>query len=109
MVAPERELAATAPQPADAIPPRLRRRGGSPRQVLVISLIGTVALSLFASRDLSTWAERLSGGPLAKEVQRVAAAWDEALTALGFTWPHDTLRSVFSRFLDCNWGDVDEH
>ena len=100
----ERELPQTTPQPAaDAIPARLRRHGGSPRQVLVISLIGSVALALFGSRDLASWAERLGGGPLIEEVQGLASGWDQAMTALGLTGPHDKLRSAVIRLLDCEW------
>jgi hypothetical protein len=101
----ERELADPPPQPsADAIPAPLRRRGGSPRQVLLITLIGTAVLALFASRDLSSWAERLSG-PLAEQMQNIATGWDQAMTALGLTRPYDTLRSAMSHFLDCHWGN----
>ena len=53
-VAVERELSETpAPAPlttADAIPPALRRRGGTPRQVLALTVVGILALALFASR-----------------------------------------------------------
>jgi hypothetical protein len=100
----ERELADAAPQPnADAIPASLWQRGGSPRHVLIMSLIGTVVLGLFASRDLSFWAQRLSGGPLVEEVQSVTALWDEAAAALGLVLPQETLRSAVRRFLDCDW------
>ena len=99
----ERELADTPPQPsADAIPTSLRRRGGSPRQFLVIALVGTAVLGLFASRDLSSWAERLSG-PMAEQAQNFAAGWDQAMTTLGLTRPYDTLRSTMGHFLDCRW------
>jgi hypothetical protein len=100
----ERELADAAPQPnADAIPASLWQRGGSPRHVLIMSLIGTVVLGLFASRDLSFWAQRLSGGPLVEEVQSVTALWDEAAAGLGLALPQETLRSAVRRFLDCDW------
>lgn len=99
----ERELVDTPPQPAaDAIPARLRRSGGSPRQVLVITLIGTVVLALFASRDLSSWAERLSG-PLAEQTQNFASVWDQAMAELGLVRPHETLRSAISHFLEYRW------
>jgi hypothetical protein len=99
----ERELAASPPQPAaDAIPARLRRRGGSPRRVLVITLIGTVVLVLLASRDLSSWAERLSG-PMAEQTQHFASVWDQTMAALGLVRPYDTLRSGMRHFLDCQW------
>jgi hypothetical protein len=98
-----RELADPAPQSsADAIPARLRRSGGSPRQVLVVSLIGITVLALFASRDLSSWAERLSG-PLAERTQNFASAWDHAMAALGLASPHDALHSAVRRFLEYQW------
>ena len=63
MVAVERELSET-PAPAavptaDAIPLKLRRHGGTPRQVLALTVVGTLALALFASRDLPSWSDRL--------------------------------------------------
>jgi hypothetical protein len=103
----ERELPQATPQPhatADAIPTSLRRRGASPRQVLATSLIGAAILALFASRDLSSWAERLSG-PLAEQMQNIATGWDQAMTTLGLTRPYDTLRSGMGHFLDCHWGN----
>ena len=68
----------------------------------MISLVGTAVLALFASRDLSSWAERLSG-PLAEQTQNFASSWDQAMAALGLVRPHDTLRSAMSHFLDCQW------
>ena len=101
----ERELANPAPQSsADAIPARARRRGGSPRQVLVVILVGITVLALFASRDLSSWAEHLSG-PLAEQTQNFASAWDHAMAALGFASPHDALHSAVRRFLEYQWDD----
>jgi hypothetical protein len=110
MVALQREVADPAPHPStDAIPATLRRGGGSPRQVLVISLIGTTVLALFASRDLTSWAERLSGGTLAEEVQNIAAGWDQAVAALGFVRLHDTLRSATGHLLNCQWDNCPIH
>ena len=104
----EHELANTPQQPtaqptADAIPSSLRRGAGSPDQVFVIALIGSIVLALFASRDLASWAERLSGGPFTEQAQSFAARWDQTMAALGFTLPHDTLRSAAARFLECQW------
>jgi hypothetical protein len=45
--------------------------------IVAIILIGSLVLALFASRDLSSWAERLGGGPLAEQTQSFAARWDQ--------------------------------
>ena len=100
----ERETVDTTPPPsADAIPASLWRGGASPAQVVAIILIGSLVLALFASRDLSSWAERLGGGPLAAQTQGFAARWDQTMETLGFVRPHDTLRSAVDRFLERQW------
>ena len=106
MVALEREIVETPPSTisADAIPLKLRRRGGTPRQVFAITLIGTLMLALFASRDLASWTERLGDGPAALVAQKVAATWDDHMAALGLTRPHELLRDGFRRLLDWQWG-----
>src|SRR6266478_6708505 len=87
MVAVERELSETtvpaAVPTADAIPLALRRRGGTPRQVLALTLVGTLALALFASRDLPSWTERFGDGPVGEHVQALATEWDRAMERLG--------------------------
>lgn len=110
MVALEKELpedaappSAAAPAGTDGIPLRLRRQGGSPRQVLVLTLIGTLVLAVFASRDLSTWLDRMGGGPLVEPLQNAAAAWDGAMDRLGLARPHDVLRSGMRRLLEGRW------
>src|SRR5579872_1963187 len=101
MVALERELPAAAASPsADAIPLALRRRGGSPRQVLAIVVIGTLVLALFASRDLSSWLDRMGDGPLLVPLQHAAAEWDGAMARLGLTRPQQALRRTIRRLLD---------
>lgn len=107
MVALERELVETQPAAitADAIPLKLRRTGGTARQVFAMALIGTVVLALFASRDLVSWTERLGDNPAALTAQQLAAAWDDRMAALGLTRPHEMLRDGFRRLLDCRWGD----
>lgn len=57
---------------------------------------------LAASRDLSSWAEHLSG-PLAEQTQNFASIWDQAMATNGLGRPHDTLRSAVIHFLDCQW------
>ena len=109
MVAVERELSETpapaAVSTADAIPLKLRRRGGTPRQVLALTVVGILALALFASRDLPSWTDRLGDGPVAERVQALAAEWDGAMAALGLVEPHDALRSAIRHLLDWQWGE----
>jgi hypothetical protein len=88
----------------DAIPLALRRRGCSPGQVLALTLVGALVLAVFASRDLSTWLDRLGGGPLLEPLQQAAAQWDGAMDRLGLTHPHDALRAAIRRLLDWQWG-----
>ena len=109
MVAVERELS-EAPPPAaaptaDAIPLALRRRGGTPRQVLALTLVGTLALALFASRDLPSWTDRLGDWPIAERVQVLASDWDRTMAALGLVEPHEALRRTIRHLLDWQWGE----
>jgi hypothetical protein len=104
MVAVETEFApATAAPSADAIPIKLRRSGGTPRQVFALALVGTLVLAVFASRDLSTWLERMGDGPVARTAQSLAAQWDGAMDKLGLTRPHEALRDTIRRLLDWEW------
>jgi hypothetical protein len=108
MVAVERELRGTSPTPAapitaDAIPLALRRRGASARQVLAMTVIGLLALALFASRDLPSWAGRLGDGPLTERTQALATEWDDAMQSLGLVRPHEALRNLIRRLLDAQW------
>jgi len=107
MVAVEREVSETAVPAAvptaDAIPLALRRRGGTPRQVLALTLVGTLALALFASRDLPSWTERFGDGPVAEHVQALTRDWDHAMAALGLAKPHEALRSAIRHLLDWRW------
>lgn len=107
MVALERELPSFAePRPApaaDAIPLRLRRHGGTPRQILALSLIGSLTLAVFASHDLSSWLDRMGDGPLLGPLQHAAARWDRAMDGAGLTRPADALRDMMQRMLDWDW------
>ena len=104
MVAVEREpTPGAAPPSADAIPLKLRRGGGSPRQVFALTLIGAIVLALFASRDLTTWLNRLGDGPILVPLQHVAAEWDDAMAAAGLVRPHEELRAAIHRLLDWQW------
>ena len=111
MVAVEKELPSVAtaagtaqgPTTADAIPLELRASGGTARQVLALSLIGTLVLAVFTSRDLATWLDRQGGGPIVEPLQQAAAQWDGAMERLGLTRPHDALRAAMRRLLDAQW------
>ena len=107
MVAVERELSETpapvAVSTADAIPLKLRRRGGTPRQVLALTVVGILALALFASRDLPSWAGRLGDGPLAERALALATEWDDAMQSLGLVRPHEALRAWVAWTLDAKW------
>jgi hypothetical protein len=108
MVAVERELRETSPPPAapvtaDAIPLALRRRGASARQVLAMTVIGLLALALFASRDLPSWAGRLGDGPFAERALALATEWDDVMQSLGLVRPHEVLRDTIRRLLDAQW------
>lgn len=105
MVAVEGQLISTttAAPSADAIPLKLRRGRGSPRQVFAITLIGTLVLAIFASRDLSSWLDRLGDGPVLVPLQHAAADWDEAMIKLGLVRPNEALRLAIHRLLDWQW------
>ena len=108
MVALERELREPSPPAAstitaDAIPLALRRSGASARQVLALTFLGVLTLSLFASRDLPSWVGGLGSGPLIDRAQALATQWDDAMASLGLTRPHEALRALIRRLLDAQW------
>ena len=91
------------PVSADAIPLALRRRGGTPRQVLALAAIGAIVLALFAAPDLPGWAERLGDAPAAEAVRPVAQGWDRAMARLGLDRPHQALRAAVQRMQEWRW------
>jgi hypothetical protein len=105
MVALERELPLVlAPAvSADAIPSRLRRHGGTPRQVLAMTIVGSLVLALFAAADLPSWADRLDDGPFVGIARTVAVKWERTTETLGLTQPHEALRTAMRRMLDWRW------
>lgn len=109
MVAVERELpeVTVSTISADAIPPRLRRHGGTPRQVVALTLVGTLLLAVFASHDLSSWLDRMGDAPVLVPLQRAAAGWDAAMTRLGLSGPPVALRGAIHRLLDWRWANRD--
>ena len=88
---------------ADAIPLRLRRSGGTPRQVFAITLVGTIVLALLASRDLPSWTERFGDGRIAQTAHSLAVEWDGAMARAGLVRPHEALRLAIRRLLDWEW------
>ena len=92
-----------APLVTDAIPPSLRRRGVSQRQLLATVLVGALVVALFASRDTPGWAERLGDSALDHRLRSVAGAWEGVMERLGLTGPHDRLREAMQRALDWQW------
>jgi hypothetical protein len=112
MVALEKErpkTAPAAPRPAassDAIPLSLRQRGGTPRQVLAMSVIGTLLLAVFAAPDLSSWLNRMGGGPMLETLQNAAAEWEAEVTRLGLAAPHEAIRAAMRRALEWRWGEL---
>ena len=106
MAAVARKLTPTATAPsADAIPSTLRRSGGTARQVFWLTLIGTIVLAVFASRDLTSWLNGLGDGPILAPMQHAAAEWDDAMATLGLVHPHEGLRLAIRRLLDWEWPD----
>jgi hypothetical protein len=87
----------------DAIPLTLRRRGGTPQQVLVVGAVGVIALALFAASDLPGWAERLGDGPVAEAVRPMAQGWERAMARLGLDRPHHALRDAVQRMQEWRW------
>ena len=103
MVAIEGNLTPTTTPSADAIPLRLRRGSGSPRQVFALALVGAIVLALFASRDLTLWLNRLGDGAIVGSLQHAATEWDDAMATLGLVRPHEALRLAVHRLLDWPW------
>jgi hypothetical protein len=70
---------------------------------LALTLVGTMVLAVFASRDLSSWLDRMGGGPVLMGLQQAAAEWDGAMNGIGLTRPHEALRHAVGRLLDRAW------
>jgi hypothetical protein len=109
MVALEKELdrprPAAPPAGTNAIPLSLRQRGGTPRQVLAMSVIGTLLLAVFAAPDLRSWLDRMGGGPVLEPLQNAAAEWEAEVARLGLTAPHEAIRAAVRRMLEWRWQD----
>jgi hypothetical protein len=92
-----------APLVTDAIPPSLRRRGVTARQMLAACLVGALMAALFGSRDTPGWAERLGDTALDHRARDIAGSWDQAMQQFGLTRPHEILRAAMHRALDLGW------
>ena len=103
MVAVFREPAPEAPVAADAIPVRLRRLGGSPRQVFALAIFASMVLAVFAAPDLPGWADRLGDAPFAEAAGDAARAWSRAIAKLGLDRPHNAIRDAVRGALDAQW------
>jgi hypothetical protein len=92
-----------APLVADAIPPALRRRGITQRQVFATCLVGALLVALFASHDTPGWIEHLGDTPFVHRLRDATAAWDDAMGRAGLSHPHEMLRDAMQRVLDWQW------
>jgi hypothetical protein len=87
----------------DAIPVGLRHKGGTPRQVFAVAVIGTLTLAMFASHDLSSWLDRLGDNPTLMPLQHAARSWDAAMNRLALGRPAAALRDVISTLIEKTW------
>jgi hypothetical protein len=104
MVAIERQSERARPaRSPDAIPAGARRRTASPRQVFAACALGALVLSLFASGDLPSWADRLRDGALTPLAREVAIGWNDRLAPLGLTRPHRELHRALEWLRSRQW------
>ncbi|HVJ53035.1 MAG TPA: hypothetical protein VM689_11255 [Aliidongia sp.] len=83
------------PKITDGIPAGASRN--TPLQLVLMLVIGTALLALFASRSLPTWAEAKGDGTIAMVVDDWAERWADGLERLGLTRPHDVVRRAIRR------------
>jgi hypothetical protein len=104
MVAIERQSDhARSTQTVDGIPAGARRRTASPRQVFAACALGALVLSLLASRDLPSWADRLQDGPMVSLARDVAIGWNDRIAPLGLTRPHRELHRALTWLREQQW------
>jgi hypothetical protein len=94
-----------APLVTDAIPPALRRRGITPRQLFMVCAVAAAMPALFASHDTPTWTERLGDSRPAHRLRDAITAWDDEMERIGLGRPHEMLRDAMARLLNLQWGD----
>jgi hypothetical protein len=92
-----------APLVTDAIPPPLRRRGITQRQLLVAVLTGALVLALFASHDTPVWTEHLGDSPFVHRLYGAIVSWNDAMEQAGLGRPHKILRDATVRVLNLQW------
>ena len=66
-----------------------------------MTLIGTLVLAVFASRDLPSWTERAR--PMLRRCRRPPPNGTARWTALGLTRPHEALRAAVARLIEVGW------
>ena len=71
-----------------------------------MTVIGTLLLALFAAPDLSSWLDRMGGGPILEPLQNAAAEWNAEVARLGLTAPHEAIRAAMQRVLEWRWGET---
>ena len=71
-----------------------------------MTVIGTLLLAVFAAPDLSSWLDRMGGGPILEPLQNAAAEWNAAMARLGLTEPHEAIRAGVRRMLEWRWGEA---
>jgi hypothetical protein len=76
---------------------------GTPRQVLVITVIATGFLALFATRGLPAWADAKGDGELAVMLDDLVERWANGLDHLNLTAPHDALRKIVRKLELARW------
>ena len=73
-------------------------RRGTPARVLAAVLIGIGLAAIFGSGPALHWTETLPDSHLTAALHNAAARWNEALSPLGASRPHDWLRATIRAF-----------
>ena len=73
-------------------------RLGTPARVLAAVLIGLSLAAVFGSGPALRWTETLPDGRLTAALHDAAAKWNDTLSPLGASRPHDWLRATIRAF-----------
>jgi hypothetical protein len=92
----------TTPKIADGIRSAGQARG-TPFQVLIGLLVASIALALFATRGLQSWADAKGDSALAMAVGDLVERWSDGIDRLGLTKPHDAVRRAVRRAGNVHW------